>query len=264
MQNHLSKLAAIAALILLLAACAPAVETGTLQFTANGEDFVRQGFVSKDGWAITFDHVYVTLSDVAAYQTDPPYEAESGGEIEAAQTVSLDGAFTVDLAAGDADADPILVGEASEAAVGHFNALAFALTPAESGDAAGYPLVIMGTAEKDDESIAFTLRVENEYAYTCGEFVGDARKGILAKDETADVEMTFHFDHIFGDADTPMDDDLNTGALGFDPLAALAADGTLDVDLAALEAGFDADTYQMLVDVLPTLGHVGEGHCHAG
>ncbi|NJN91351.1 MAG: DUF4382 domain-containing protein, partial [Leptolyngbyaceae cyanobacterium SL_5_14] len=25
-------------------------ETGTLQIRANGEDFVRQGFVSKDGW----------------------------------------------------------------------------------------------------------------------------------------------------------------------------------------------------------------------
>ena len=24
---------------------------------ANGEDFVRQGFVSKDGWRISFDHV---------------------------------------------------------------------------------------------------------------------------------------------------------------------------------------------------------------
>ncbi len=53
---------------LLLAACeaAPAQEsaapeaeavaesegTGTLEIVANGEDFVRQGFVSKDGWAI--------------------------------------------------------------------------------------------------------------------------------------------------------------------------------------------------------------------
>ena len=42
-----------------------AQETGRLQFVANGEDFVRQGFVSKDGWAIGFDHVYINLADNA-------------------------------------------------------------------------------------------------------------------------------------------------------------------------------------------------------
>jgi len=40
--------------------------TGTLQFYANGEDFVRQGFVSKDGWAINFDTVNITLENITA------------------------------------------------------------------------------------------------------------------------------------------------------------------------------------------------------
>ena len=57
-------------------------DTGTLQFYANGEDFVRQGFVSKDGWSISFDHVYIHLADVAGYQTEPPYDPHSGGALK--------------------------------------------------------------------------------------------------------------------------------------------------------------------------------------
>ena len=30
---------------------------GSLVLVANGEDFVRQGFVSKDGWSINFEHL---------------------------------------------------------------------------------------------------------------------------------------------------------------------------------------------------------------
>ena len=40
-----------------------------------------QGFVSKDGWAISFDAVTVTLTGITAYQTDPPYEAEMGDDL---------------------------------------------------------------------------------------------------------------------------------------------------------------------------------------
>ncbi|WP_353736712.1 hypothetical protein [Moorena sp. SIO2C4] len=35
----------------------PTAGNGKLQFRANGEDFVRQGFVSKDRWQISFDRV---------------------------------------------------------------------------------------------------------------------------------------------------------------------------------------------------------------
>ncbi|MBC8448430.1 MAG: DUF4382 domain-containing protein [Chloroflexi bacterium] len=228
-----------------LVGCAPAVKKGTLQFNANGEDFVRQGFVSKDGWTITFDHVYITLADITAYQSAPPYDPHAGSEVQAKVKVGLDGTHTVDLAEGGEDAPPILVGEAEDAAVGHYNAIHWKMARATSGPASGYSLVIVGTAEKDGQTVNFTFRVEQEYGYTCGEYVGDERKGILQEGGAADVEMTFHFDHIFGDAETPLDDELNVGAPGFEPLAAIAEGGTLDVDLTELH-----------------LGHVGEGHCH--
>ncbi|MDY6878463.1 MAG: DUF4382 domain-containing protein [Chloroflexota bacterium] len=246
-----------------LTGCAPAAEKGALQFYANGEDFVRQGFVSKDGWAITFDHVYITLADVTAYQSDPPYDPHAGSDVQATVEVGLDGTHTVDLAEGGADVPPILVGEVQDVAVGHYNAVHWKMARATDGPASGYSLVVAGTAEKEGQTVNFVIEVEQEYEYTCGEYVGDERKGFLEEGGPADVEMTFHFDHIFGDAETPLDDELNIGAPGFEPFAGIVGGaGALRVDMSGLQAELSAEDYQMLVDILPTLGHVGEGHCH--
>ena len=245
-----------------LAGCGGGAAGGTLQFHANGEDFVREGFVSKDSWSINFDHVYVHLADITAYQTDPPYDPHVTAIIDSDVEVALPGAYIVDLAEGGEVADPILVGEVQNVAVGHYNAVSWQMEQASSGPAAGYSLVIIGTAEKDGESIDFTISVEEEYGYRCGEYVGDERKGIVEDGDTADVEMTFHFDHIFGDFDIPSDDHVNIGATGFDPFTALAEDGKVDEDLASLQGKLSAEDYQILVDTLPTLGHVGEGHCY--
>lgn len=245
----------------LLTGCG-AGEKGTLQFVANGEDFVRQGFVSKDGWTITFDHVYVNLADVTAYQSDPPYDPHEGGDVQAETKVSLDGTHTVDLAEGGESASPIAVDEVSDAPAGHYNAISWEMPRASEGPTQGYALLIVGTAEKDGETVDFSVGIDQAYAYTCGEFVGDERKGMVQKDGSADVEMTFHFDHIFGDAETPMDDDLNVGAPGFEPFAQAAEGGTLEASLSDLESAFSAEAYQIMMDTLPTLGHVGEGHCH--
>jgi len=237
-------------------------QTGTLQFYANGENFIRQGFVSKDGWALTFDHVYVTLAGITAYQADPPYDPDKGGEIQAKARVNLPGAHTVDLAEGGEDAPPILVGEVKDAPAGHYNAISWNMVKAPEDPAKGYPLVIMGKAVKDGETINFTIKIEEEYKYTGAEYIGDERKGIVQEGGTADLEMTFHFDHIFGDAGVPADDELNVGAPGFEPFAALAENGTVDVDLAGLKEKISPEDYQKLEKMLPTLGHVGEGHCH--
>jgi hypothetical protein len=233
-------------LAMVLPSCAGGGATGTLEFYANGEDFVRQGFVSKDGWSIQFDHVYITLSDVTAYQTDPPYDPQLGAGINGKYTVGLDKVYTIDLAEGDEDALPILVGKISDVPAGHYNAVSWKMVKAESGPAAGYSLVMIGTAQKDGQSIDFVINVEEECDYQCGEYVGDERKGIVQDGGTADLEMTFHFDHIFGDADTPLDDELNLAAIGFEPFAG-GAQGEEVINMTELH-----------------LGHVGEGHCHCG
>ncbi|MFC1848070.1 DUF4382 domain-containing protein [Chloroflexota bacterium] len=219
--------------------------TGTLQFYANGEDFVRQGFISKDGWIINFDHVYITLADINAYQTDPPYEPHSDDSINGQVTVSLDKVYTVDLAEGGEDALPIAVDEFQGAPAGHYNAISWKMVEAVSGPAVGSSLVMTGTAEKEGRVVDFTIKIDEECEYSCGEYVGDERKGMVADGNTVGLEMTFHFDHIFGDAETPLDDALNLGAVGFEPFTDTAEGGQIDINMTELH-----------------LGHVGEGHCH--
>ena len=235
---------ALSVLTIILTGCIGGGATGKLQLYANGEDFVRQGFVSKDGWSIQFDHVYITLAEVTAYQTDPPYDPQSEADIEGKVTVALDKVYTIDLAEGGEDASPILVDEVSDVPVGHYNAISWKMARAESGPAAGHSLVMIGIAEKDGQSIDFTISIDEECEYNCGEYVGDERKGILEEGSMADLEMTFHFDHIFGDAELPADDGLNLAAVGFEPFAEGAEAGTV-INMTEMH-----------------LGHVGEGHCH--
>ena len=243
-------------------AAAPEAEgTGTLMLVANGEDFVRQGFVTKDGWQIDFDNVYVNLADVTAYQTDPPYDPDSSEQLQAKEQVSLDEPKTVDLAEGGEDADPVTVAELQDVPAGNYNALAWEMTPATSGPAEGYTMVISGTAAKDGETVDFVIRSDQEVAYTCGEFVGDERKGILQADGQAEMESTFHFDHIFGDGEAPADDPINTGAVGFEPLANLAEGGQLEADMDMLESQLSPEDYATLEKSMQGLAHVGEGHC---
>jgi hypothetical protein len=235
-------------------------ESGTLQIRANGEDFVRQGFTSKDGWKISFDNVYATLGDVTAYQTEPPYNAEKDKDLSAKAEVSIDKTQTVDLAAGGDDAEPVLVGEI-KAPPGRYNALSWRLVKATEGPASGAPLLLKGQATKDGQTVDFNLKFDQELAYVCGEFVGDDRKGELKPGGAADLEATFHFDHLFGDGDAPAEDELNKGALGFQPLATIAQGGKLNANMATLKQELTEQDYKKLLAILPSLGHVGEGHC---
>ena len=223
---------------------------GTLSIYANGEDFVRQGFVTKDGWQIDFDNVYVTLDQIQAYQSDPPFDPDSGDALYASETVTLDGPYTVDLAASASD--PELV-DSITAPAGRYNALSWELQS---------PVVLAGTATKGDEEVPFELSLEADLTSVCGDFIGDARKGILEAGGDADLEATFHFDHLFGDADLEASDSLNQGALGFAPFVAIAKDNA-GTEPAALKQELAPADYQRLGKILTGLGHVGEGHCRA-
>ena len=126
-------------------------ETSNLALVANGEDFVRQGFVSKDGWEISFDRVFVNISDAIAYSTESAFEPQKGdtkSSISYQQKVDfIDGDRITDLAAGDGDAEPIVVSETS-VPVGFYNALSWKLT----------------TAQPDSEIAGNTIRVKKAEA----------------------------------------------------------------------------------------------------
>lgn len=236
-------------------------DMGTLALVANGEDFVRQGFVTSDGWQIDFDHVYVTLENVTAYQTNPPFDPDKSNEIKATEEVTLlEAPQTVDLAEGEADAEPVLVTTA-QAPKGTYNAISWNIVEATEGEAAGSTIVLEGTATKAGKTVDFVMSFDQPLEYTCGQYVGDSRKGILTNTEQAELETTFHFDHIFGDADAPADDYLNQNAVGFEPFANLAENGTVNADMETLQSRLSSEDYSRLVAAIEGLGHVGEGHC---
>lgn len=244
---------------------AASAEQGTLTLVANGEDFVRQGFVSKDGWSINFDNLYVNVGEAIAYAAESNFEPQKNDtkdSIEYEQKVEfLDRAEVTDLAAGEADADPVAVAE-TNVSPGFYNALAWEVTTADADSAiAGKTMNLIGQATKDGETIDFNLSFNQPTTYVCGEFVGDLRQGIVEADTPGTVEMTFHFDHLFGDLDTPPEDALNQDALGFEPIASLASNATVELNDEDLAEGLSPEDYQKLSEAIAGLGHVGEGHC---
>lgn len=237
--------------------------SGELAFVANGEDFITQGFQSRDGWNLEFDHVYVTLSEVTALQTSPPWDPDDCTEPEITLSQALGGTFTVDLVGS-----PVTVGSIEDAPAGHYNAISWKMTPALSGPSEGYTILLEGTAlrydpETDyDHVYQFRIGFEDCWSYTGGEYVGDVRKGLLEGGGSAEMEMTFHFDHLFGDGDLPESDPLNVMAPGFDLFAGFMQEGVVWVDQQILGRNLSTEDILLLEEILSTLGHVGEGHCH--
>lgn len=232
--------------------------SGTINLVANGEAFARQEFVTKDDWTINFDHVYVTLDQVTAYQSDPAFNPDKNEEISAEQEVTLlSEAKTVDLAKGDG---PLTVTK-KQAPVGEYNAIAWQVVSPEQEKKADSAIVLDGTAEKDGKTIDFVLNLDQPLSYQCGEYVGEVRKGILEADGETELETTFHFDHIFGDGEAAEDAEINTNAVGFAPMADLANENRLETDLDALEQQLSSQDYDQLMESMKGLGHVGEGHC---
>ena len=280
MNRNLVKFNIIALLSLTIGSCAnsettesnnsnPAVGNAqgqaTLNLVANGEDFVRQGFVTKDGWTMSFDRLDVNLAQVTAYQIDgafEPTETDTLDSLEYQEKVSLvDTAQVVDLAEGEADAAPILVTDA-EVTPGFYNAMAWQVdTAGADSPLAGKTMVMQGTATKDDRTINFDISLDRPIQYLCGEYVGDERKGIVETDSPGELETTFHFDHVFGDAETSPDEAINVDALGFEPLAQLASNDSLTIDDATLTQQLSPEDREKLTKAIIGLGHVGEGHC---
>ena len=257
---------------------------GKLEFRANGEDFIRQGFVTKDGWDINFDHVYVTFGRMVAAELPQTELAHlDGGDLDASvaegdsgqsaplayesltdaqEVLSIQDKQTIDLAQGGADAETILV-KTLDAPATHYRTLAWSLTPATAGPSQGQALQLVGQARQGETSVDFTINWDNPYFFVCGEFIGDQRKGIVKPGSKADIEATFHFDHIFGDGEIDANDPMNVKAVGFGPLAALADGATLEVNRDQLEQTLAPEEFERLQAAFLSLGHVGEGHCDA-
>lgn len=220
--------------------------SGKLEFIANGEELAVKGFsapnLTKDGWSIKFDHIYVGLADVTAYQVRGGYDAEKGGKVNAKTAVALPNRQVIDLVGGINKDDVVNLGSAY-APAGHYNAISWRVVKADSGPSKGHSIVFIGTANKGGKKVKFKLVSDEVATYRCGEYVGDARKGVLKGGSKAEMEMTFHVDHIFGNIALQSElPEMNKSAYGFNPFA---GGGTQRVKIKGHH-----------------LGHAGEAHCN--
>jgi hypothetical protein len=221
--------------------------TGTIVFEANGEDFVRRGFTDRGGWRIQFDQLMVNLADPTAYTSDGSLQAVLAGD------------HWIDLAAGDENAAPIEVGRLNGVTAANYQSLKFSLARRRSGEHEGFTIVMIGKASKDGQEIPFRIRLDEQMLFDGREgYVGDEVKGVLKPGDETRAEMTFHFDHIFGDSEAASDDHINTGSVGFDFFYGFERGGSVDTTQSELK---EAPEYPTLVRSIWTLGHLGEGHC---
>lgn len=235
----------VATALLAGAVAATPLSAGTLQVFASGEDLATEGFQApkrtKDNWSLSFDHIFVTLAEITAYQTSPPFAPQSDAAIAATHEVTVSGTHTVDLVTAADDEARVLIAEIA-APPGHYNAISWRMAIAETGLAEGTSMLFIGTATKDDQTVPFRIEVAESLRYECGEYVGDERKGFVQAGGVADLEMTFHLDHIFGREDKDADDPMNLEAPGFDPFS--GGEESYTITLGDLH-----------------VGHAGEGHC---
>lgn len=234
-------------------------ESGTLTLIADAEDRMREGFTSKDGWQLNFNHAYVTFNNIRAYQANSPFDPDRDNEPNATATVNLlSSPQTVDLVGGSEDIPTVTTATAPP---GHYNALYWEMVTATDGEAAGSTLLLEGSAEKEGRTINFVIALDKPVSHYCGEYIGDERKGFLEANSTTELETTFHFDHFFGRSDRAIDESPNNAAIGFEPFANLAEGDTLNINSQQLQEGLSEEDFQTLVFSVTELGHVGEGHC---
>ncbi len=233
----------------------PETSTGQLRLVANGEAFTHEGLITKDGWEVEFERVMLNLDAVVASQNDAMAQDESDAPSQA--VVLVDEPMVVDLTEGEAGAVTVVTQDA--VSTGAYTAIAWQLVSQPDTPA----IQLIGVARKDDTTLNFQLQFDRPFVYECGEYVGDQRKGLVKPDETGELEITTHWDHLFGDGTSAPDDEINTGALGFTPIAAFANEGTVTISYSELMQKLSPEDAEILTKTLDGMGHVGEGHCES-
>jgi len=224
--------------LIALAASGCAEETGTVNVTVYGEDFIEKGIPAEemaDGWAVTFDKFMVTVEDV-----------------------TIAGVMLPDGTPMDISSDTMGAGHAFDTA------------EVEAGSHTGSSFVIgnvevAGSATKDGVTKTFAWTFEGKTQYTACEATTE-----VTEDTDGAFEITVHGDHFFFDSLASEDP-----SVVFQGLADADADGDDAItqeELAAADIGaYDPGSaggvdnlWAWLTAQSRQLGHVdGEGHCDA-
>lgn len=173
--------------------------------------------------------------------------------------VSLHGPYIVDLAAGNEKALPVLVDKKEHIRTGNYQSLSFKIKRIHDGTFKNSSIILIGTAKKKTQKRSFTIKLNEEVDFNGKEgYVGETVKGIVSPDKESDVEMTFHFDHIFGDNTAPADSHVNADSVGFNYFDRFKKGSIVNVSQDELK---NTAEYNKLMQSIWNLGHLGEVHC---
>lgn len=236
-------------------------EKGDLAFVASGESLIKDGFTSCDGFKLSFTHVYVSVDKVKAYMTSKPDSIKNGAKFEYSEMVDFKGKKTVDLLALDYNEKASLVGLNREVKTGIYNAVSWDIVKSDDEKMKGNSIVLIGKASKNGITTPFEIRFDVENSVYAGEYIGDERKGIVLKNKQSDLEMTYHFDHLFGISKG--DDSVNKDAFGFEKFMDLKDGSKIDIELKDIKGKISEEDYSRLIRNVYSLAHVGEGHCYS-
>lgn len=240
----MKKLLLMAFTIIMLFSCKnkQILSNRSMIFKANGEEFIRKGFIDKNNWHLTFTDVFVNLTNINAV-------SESGKKIE------LHGNFWINLL--DGSDDLIEIAKVTNVNPGNYKDLQFSVSP-QNNKCPNCSMLIKGTATKDNKKVKFTIKINESILWDAPDgYVGKTIKGIVTNKKDGEEEISFHFDHLFGDVTASKDDHVNTNSVGFDYFMQYEKNNSIDISQDAL---IKDKEYEKLIKAIWSLGHSGEGH----
>lgn len=234
MHRSIARTSLFCALLVALAACGgdEASGTGELIIMAYAEEFVEEGTVTDDGWALTFDGLGVRFEEITL-----------GG-----LTINPD--FIIELAEPSGGTGHSLVSE--RAFAGTFEGASYVISEVR----------IRGSATKEGQTKTFDWTFEERTRYFDCE-----NETVIPKGGKGMLELTIHADHFFFDSLVGSDPqvlfqalaDADTGeGNNITPTHLAAADiGSYDPGNESID-----NLWDWLSAQVRTLGHIdGEGHC---
>ncbi|MDV2998657.1 MAG: hypothetical protein N5P05_000263 [Chroococcopsis gigantea SAG 12.99] len=195
-----------------------------VSLTIEADNTIKNGLTSKDGWKLQFHHLYVTIAKMKP-AANMSYEKNHGNNtitlVEVPTTIDIISPRTPSL---------------------------------KSSENKTHAVIINGVATKDDRRIEFTLSFDRERDYICDRLTKG--NNYLAPQPPQQIDTSLGFERLFGNAERAASDTINQNAIGFQPLANLSRNQSLNLDEASLK------TYLPLTQNLTNVNNISDNNCN--
>ncbi len=210
------------------------LEEESVSVVIDDENFLKDSLISKDGWKLTFHHIYVKVSNVRAAKS--PHLSEYTAHPENTITF-IEVPKTIDLISQE------------------ISTLQSSLHKTDR-------VVINGLASKGNKTIEFTLRFNHDSNYICDRLSDVNNASISAGQQLEEIQTSLNFDRLFGNGNLPASASINQEAIGFQPLANLAHNHHLDLNETGLKNYLSAKYYKALPKSFSNVSEMAGNKCN--